>query len=239
MLKPALRARRFAAAASQRGLSIVEMMVGMTIGLLVVAAASMVVTTQLGENRKLLVEVQIQQDLRASADIVTRELRRAGAWTAAQTSVWSPTNPNPLPNAYATVTLDAIPGSHVDYRYKRVAGDTGGPYGFKLEGGAIKSLLGGAWQELTDSRTLKVTGFTITPKAIGTPFQLPCPKACSSDPDDTSCWPTITVREFEVAISGEAVSDASVKRTVRTNVRLRNDWVQYKDAANPAKVCPS
>ncbi len=228
--------RQCPASDAQRGLSIIEMMVGMTVGLLVVAAASMVVTTQLRENRKLLVEVQIQQDLRATADIITRELRRTGAWTSAQTGVWSPGNPQPQPNTFADLTPVAGPSTQVGYRYKRVPGDTGGPYGFKLESGTIKSLLGGAWQELTDSRTLKITAFSITPDN-GTPSQLPCTKVCTDG--TTNCWPTITVRSLEVAISGEAANDASVKRSVRTRVRLQNDWVKFNDADHPTQVCPS
>ena len=77
------RARR-----RQRGLSIVELMVGMAIGLFVVAAASMLVVTQLSDNRRLTLETQVQQDLRATADIITRELRRAGHWGKARDGVW-------------------------------------------------------------------------------------------------------------------------------------------------------
>ena len=65
-------------ARSQRGLSLVELMVGIAVGLFVVAGAVMVVTTQLGDNRRLLLDAQLQQDLRATLDIVTREVRRAG-----------------------------------------------------------------------------------------------------------------------------------------------------------------
>jgi type IV pilus assembly protein PilW len=62
----------------QHGLSIVELMVGVTIGLLVVAAATVMISGQLVENRRLLVEAQLQQDLRAASDIITRDIRRAG-----------------------------------------------------------------------------------------------------------------------------------------------------------------
>lgn len=80
---PAPRAR-------QRGLSLVELMVGIAVGLFVVAGAIGVVTTQLGDNRRLLLETQVQQDLRATADIITRELRRAGADSNAMNQVWAP-----------------------------------------------------------------------------------------------------------------------------------------------------
>ncbi len=65
-------------------------MVGIAVGLFIVAGATMVVTTQLGDNRRLLLETQLQQDLRATADIITRELRRAGAEGSATSHVWAP-----------------------------------------------------------------------------------------------------------------------------------------------------
>ena len=83
-----LRSATVARPRRQRGLSIVELMVGVAIGLFVVAAATMLVSTQLSDNRRLMLETQVQQDLRASADIITRELRRAGHWGKARDGVW-------------------------------------------------------------------------------------------------------------------------------------------------------
>ena len=58
-------------------------MVGIALGLFVVAASTALVANQLGDNRRLLLETQVQQDLRASMDIITRQMRRAGATTPA------------------------------------------------------------------------------------------------------------------------------------------------------------
>lgn len=66
------------AMARQRGLSLVELLVGISVGLFVLAGATLLLSTQLGDNRRLLLETQLQQDLRATMDIITRELRRAG-----------------------------------------------------------------------------------------------------------------------------------------------------------------
>ena len=74
----------------QRGLSIVELMVGIAVGLFVVAAASTLVATQLSDNRRLMLETQVHQDLRAAADIITREVRRSGYWNAAPTQLAVP-----------------------------------------------------------------------------------------------------------------------------------------------------
>jgi type II secretory pathway component PulJ len=222
-------------ATAQRGLSLVELMVGIAVGLFVVAAAAMLVSTQLNDNRRLLLETQLQQDLRAAADIITRELRRAGHWPIAAQFVWTPGSPLQL-NPYSDVGTGVA--SQVDFTYWRKATEDG-PFGFKQDGNVLKTRLGlGGWQELTDGNTLRITAFTVTPHN-GPATPLPCPNLC---PDGTAnCWPTLTVRELEVVITGEAVADPAVQRSLRSVVRLRNDLVQFKvpDAVAPTQACPA
>jgi prepilin-type N-terminal cleavage/methylation domain-containing protein len=228
------RRRQCWSRSAQRGLSLVEMMVGITVGLFIVAAASMMVAMQLGENRRLLLETQVQQDLRATADIMTRELRRSGYWAAAQQSVW-------FPGAAAAVqknprTAVSTPSaSEVAYSYERDINNAG-PYGFKLENGRIKTYLGNIWQELTDANVLEITDLTFVEQDSAGAL-LPCPRECTGG--GTACWPTLVVRDLLITITGRATSDAAVQRTVSSRVRLRNDLVQYNDAANPAAICPS
>ena len=76
MLNKIIRRQRFNTK-NQFGYSLVELMVGITIGLFIVAATSLMISTQLSGNRRMLLETQLNQDLRATADIITRELRRA------------------------------------------------------------------------------------------------------------------------------------------------------------------
>lgn len=218
----------------QRGLSIVELMVGLALGLFVVAGATVVTSTQLGDNRRLLLETQLQQDLRSSADIIARELRRAGYWSTSEDGVWTPTA-NASPNSFSTVTTTGA--TQVDFKYRRGPGQEG-PYGFKLDSGAgtLKTLLAASgWQDLTDARTMRITNLTITPEA--SPEQvLPCPRLCADGTD--SCWPRVSNRRFIVDITGQAVSDAAFQRQLRTYVRVRNDLVRFTDAANPTRMCP-
>ena len=207
-----------------RGLSLVELLVGIAVGMFVVASAAMLVSTQLNDNRKLLLETQVQQDLRATADIITRELRRAGHWNNAASFVWTASGASAL-NPYSVVTTNAGPPAEVGFKYWRQANESG-PFGFKQDGNVLKTLLGaGGWQELTDGNTLRITALSITPHD-GPSTRLPCPKACPLPGGGEGCWPTLTVRELDVDISGEAASDPSVKRSLRTVVRLRNDLVQ-------------
>jgi prepilin peptidase dependent protein B len=215
----------------QRGLSLVELMVGIAVGLFVVAAASMLAVTQLNENRRLLLETQVQQDLRAAMDIVTRELRRSGHWQAAQTGVWTPVD-GATANPYTEVALAGDPPAEVTFGYMRrpgEAGRVGDPtyFGFKWEGGVLKTrLAAGGWQELTDPATLRITAFTIT--AVDTePQVVACPRLCADNTDD--CWPRVRVREYEVDVTGQAVFDAAVQRSLRSTVRLRNDLLDGVD----------
>ncbi|MEO7245246.1 MAG: hypothetical protein ABIX12_08880, partial [Rubrivivax sp.] len=139
------------------------------------------------------------------------------------------------PNPLAAVDVNAG-FDQVQLRYQR-AGDAG-PYGFKLDSGTVRSLLGGSWQELTDSNVMRVTQFRITP-TLAASDPLPCPRACSADPADTSCWPTLAVRRITVEIAATSRHDAAVQRSLRTEVRLRNDLLNFNDAAHPDRVCPS
>lgn len=219
-------------------MSLVELMVGIAVGLFVVAAATTLMANQLSDNRKLLVETQIQQDLRASMDIVTRQLRRAGALDVlqAEAGLANTNGAGGAKSAFTLVAPDAAPSSEVGFRFYRNAGDAG-PYGFKLEANGLKTLVtGGGWHELTDGNVMKVTAFTVTPLVVAS-SRLPCPKLCADG--TAACWPQLVVRDLSVTITAEAKNDATVQRSMTSRVRLRNDWVRFNDAANPNAVCPS
>jgi type IV pilus assembly protein PilW len=226
----------------QSGLSLVEMMVGITVGLFVVAAASMLVSMQLNDNRRLLLETQVQQDLRASLDIITRELRRAGFWSQAEMGVWSPTTGAAQRNIYVGASPTGG-NAGVTFNYRRLDGAVG-PYGYDLSGGAIRTLLAGAgWQDLTDKNVLNIESLQVVADNSAV-VRLQCPKVCPSPPPlgqpVNYCWPTIGVRSFIVTITGSAVSDATVRRTVQSRVRLRNDALIFNagDVADP-QACPA
>jgi prepilin-type N-terminal cleavage/methylation domain-containing protein len=195
-----------------RGMSLVELMVGVAVGLLVVAAASFVAVNQLGDTRRLLLETQVQQDLRAAADLISRDLRRAGYWDAAEAGVWNDANPNVAANPYAAINTAA---HEVNFEYAR---DTAN-FGFKLQNGSIRMRVGDAWQELTDATVLKVTQFDVAVNDEAVVQS--CFKECAGG--GTACWPKQDVRRVTIDIAGEAVADAVVKRSLSTVVRLRND----------------
>lgn len=230
----------------QAGMSIVELMVGVTIGLIIVAAASLLMSTQLVENRKLLTETQLQQDLRATADIMTRELRRAGALPevaiatvpAVIETVWT----RSMEAQKNTLNAAAVATSAITFKYasaETVA--TVSQSQFRLTGGVIETLLPGSAtpQALTDTNVMEVTDLTVSLNPTSaTVVRLPCPNRC---PDTTTdCWPTFQVREIVFEIQARARRDASVKRAIRSHVRVRNDDVIFTTAAGAGgNICPA
>lgn len=230
-----LKSRPLSASRSgQRGLSLVEMMVGAAIGLFIVAGAAVLTGAQLGENRRLLLETQVQQDLRAAADIITRELRRAGYEEVPQTLVWSSSFPaqQPMENTRAGLILGQN-GDVVSYNYFRFTGQPNDMLGYRLVNGAIRQRIGNAVQDLTDANTLVVTAFTVTPENLQK-IQLACPRLCAGNTQD--CWPVIAVTDATISITGHAINDPNVSRTVTSRVRVRNDGVEFN--APGSRVCP-
>jgi type IV pilus assembly protein PilW len=224
------------------GLSLVELMVGIAIGLIVVAAAALAVTGQLSDNRRLLAETQLQQDLRAAVDIITRELRRSGAQRDAEAldGVWRPEMSTTKHNTFAEYQyLPSVNTSPTRYDYKYQVPGNGSTQlsAFRLQNNTVQQCLpgngcadSGIWQEVTDSSAVKVTAFSITP-SDQTPIQLACPKLC---PDGTqACWPTVQVRELLISITAESKNYAEVQRTMSSRVRVRNDYVKFWTPPNP------
>ena len=108
----------------QRGLTVVEMMVGFAVGLFIIGGATKLFVDYLTNNRKLLLETRVNQDLRAAADLVVRDLRRAGYWQNASSLIWvsnaSNTGGSYTTNPYRTITVGTANGSDsITYSYAK------------------------------------------------------------------------------------------------------------------------
>ena len=213
---------------AQRGLSLVELLIGVTIALFIAATGATLLAANLRENRSLLLEARLMQDLRTAADLIARDLRRAGYWAAATDGVWVGGASSVAANPYVAVAPGSAASDAVSFRYSRDATennvvDSNEQFGFRLRAGAIEIQLGaGNWQALTDTGTLSVTGFSVTPGVqdivLDNFCATPCPVAGGS-----VCPPHQQVRSLAVVITARLAGDASLTRSVRSQVRLRND----------------
>lgn len=205
----------------------VELLVGAAIGmLLAVWAASMFVTT-LGNNRTLTMEARVNQGLRAAADLMVRDLRRAGYWGNSITGTITGTGSSSTvtgENPYKAVAAD-VAASSINYNFSRGTEDDSlsaeEQFGFRLANGVIQmQTAAGSWVPVTDPDVLQVTGMTIAkveePLSVGSA----CPTECGAG---TPNCPTITVRSYDVVLQGQSTRDSAITRTLQTSVRVRND----------------
>ena len=214
---------------TQRGLSIVELLVGVAIALFIAAAGATLFVGHLRENRSLLLESRLMQDLRTATDLVSRDLRRAGHWGAASDGVWAAGASGVALNPYAAASPATEASDSMSFRYSRDATENGAvdaneEFGFRLRNGVIEFQFGaGNWQALTDAGSLTITRFSVTPTVQRTSLESFCAAPCP--PGATACPPVQQVRSFALVIAARLVADPSVTRSMRSEIRLRNDAV--------------
>lgn len=221
----------------QHGLSVVELMVGLAVGLLVTAIAVTALAQQLAESRRLLVEARLTHDLRVTAELMARHLRRAGHWGGAVDGLWNPgeappasrpANPHGLATAEPallrfTYSSPADGGSNSNGGSTTTAVAARDHFGFRVRDGILDLELGeNRWQALTDPATLQVTDLRIVAHTHDRPVPGVCPGACAPGTGAT-CPPRAQVQWLDVAVDATAGADVTVARQVRTQVRLRND----------------
>ena len=220
----------------QRGLSLVELMVGITIGLIVAAAASLVMVNQIVAHRRLALEIQLQQDLRAALDLMQSDLRRAGFWATAERSVWIESESASINPFRATPGCSAvnIEGKQVVYAYSTAAPATAASpratadpakdyFGLRLSDKTLHFMHGCPggrpnWQPLTDPATVVIDDFAIPAATDTLPLAAYCSKGC-----DAGDCPRLEQRRFDIQVQAHSPFDPAVKRSLSISTRPRNE----------------
>ena len=227
----------------QQGLSIVEFMVGITVGLFVVGGATKLFVDNLVNNRRLLLETRVNQDLRAAADLIARDLRRGGYWRNAVAGVSSDPLVAPIPNPYSAVSLT---GGVLAYRYAKDADNTFAAgtvedFGVQraVEGGVgvVQLRTAGDWRTITDPSTVGIAagGLAITetpPRVVELWDACPCllELTCTA-PQFAAAGayfatrPRVTIRQYQLSLTGTAPG-TTISRTISEMIRIRNDMVE-------------
>jgi type IV pilus assembly protein PilW len=230
----------------ERGLSVVELLVGAAVGLLILGGASKVFVDYLLANRGMLVETRVNQDLRAAADLIVRDLRRAGYWTDASTGVVAAGAASAPLNPFRdiTVTDQNLTAGELQFSYDRPT-TTAEPAGFRVRNGALEIKLGtsgGAdnWQAVTDTSALLIDVAQLSAPILRTvDLYATCPcigkLTCAASDfavggTQYATRPRLTVRQYTLQLRGYAPNNPNVRREIRETVRVRND--------NACGVCP-
>ncbi len=211
---------------TQRGLSLVELMIGITIGLIVLlAVTSLYVTTVRGSSDTLRI-ARLNQDLRTVVELMRNDIRRAGYWANATSDLDSSSNNNPFMAAGADVdastagcilftydsqgdsTLDDGSSSTVNDRFGFKHNATDGTVETRTGGTGSLSCSGGNWEAMTDPNLVEITALTFT--------------LTTSNISLTS-GNSIDKRDVVINITGRLRNDTAVTRSLSETVRIRND----------------
>jgi type IV pilus assembly protein PilW len=240
----------------QRGLTIIELLIGVAVGLMVVAGAVKLMADTLGGNRRLLLETRVNQDLRTAADLIARDIRRAGYWVNATTGVFTTFDSSAVPNPHRHIYTVGVDDTKclspaTCYDYGRNADDVvqdAERAGFQVSSGVLEFRNGaGGWQAITDPKVVTITTLAISPLTTSRVIELYNYCACLTkltcipnqfkDPSTvtlavpyaTSYWstrPRLFIRQFNIVLRGQSTTDATVIREIRESVRSRNDQLE-------------
>ncbi len=208
-----------------RGFTLVELMVGTAVGLFVVAAVTGLVVRQIGALRAVSHEARVTQELRHVAELVARDLRRAGHWEGAASGVAGDDGSAGAVNPYAFDAASSVASGEIRVRYSRDTIENGvvdgnEQFGFRLRRGAVELQLGDAnWQQITDPATVVVPSFDVTPRVESTSLEAFCTEPCAVG--STTCPPGQQLAQVEIAIAGRSARDPAVVRAMRDTVAVR------------------
>lgn len=233
------------------GWSLVELMLAIALGLLLLSALLSLVIGHVDEQRRLLLESRLTQDLRTAIELISRDLRRSAYWGDVSAAVWDSTRPTAVlaANPYRGVALsgpDAAPW--LGYSYSRDltedhASSNQEKFGLRLNtssqvlewrmsGSAVTPDERDHWQALTDPAVLQVTQLSVRLLEQRQSLLDHCPGgtrgACDALAD---CPPQRIQRSVRIVLSARDTRDPRLQRTLSSDTRLRNDEVRG--------VCPS
>ncbi|TCK05943.1 PilW family protein [Marinobacterium mangrovicola] len=232
----------------QSGYTLIELMVGLLVGLIVLSGVIYIFLTALRSSTDVLNSTRLNQEVATLSDLMTGELRRAGYWNA-QASGAAGTSPYSGDPA-GEMALNIVSSTCVLYSYdKQSAGlstvaDTDRS-GFRLyptsgDNGELQYKASAAsisdssqctndagWVSLTDSSFMYVTSLAITDTSESRCYSLTSSAASEAfmSPGCTSFGadPYVTVRVVSVAFSAEVSRDDSWQNRVSETVKIRNN----------------
>ena len=195
-----------AQAHTQRGETLVGLLVGMLVGLVVLAAGSQMLAQLLQGHRLALQDSHMHHDLRSALDTITRELRQAQA----RGQAWRGRSTAHCADAFCAGQADLlVQGQRISFGQDRNHNgqlDNNECLGFRLRDHELQirtACTPEVWTDLTDAGSLKMTDLA---------WQVQCEKR--------GRW---VARWVTVQLSAQWPRDATRALTLSQTVSLRND----------------
>jgi len=211
-------------------LTLVELLVGIVVGLIVLAGVSSVAVSTLVSNTHYLRDVRLTQDLRSVLQMLGREFRRAGYSFDAGSAVGTNINSNPFIGfTYTDANSDGVVDDDcILFRYDQdgdgVDDGNAEQLGFRFDAGekAVEIRRGGAdcsgggWENVSDDKLVEVTDLTLTVNDEN----VDVPNTALGVGGTNA---QIVIRELTISITGRLKAEPEISKTVQETVRLRNN----------------
>ncbi|MEX8493148.1 PilW family protein [Sphaerotilus sp.] len=224
------------------GWSLIELMLAIALGLLLLTGLLQLAAVHTDEQRRLLLESRLTQDLRTAIELISRDVRRAGYWADVSGGAWDGTHPSATlsPNPYRGVVLNGPTAAPwIGYSYSRdltednISGNqekfglrlntSSQVIEWRLSGSAIAPDDRDSWQALTDPALARVTRLLIRIEEQRQSLLALCPlTTCNGQ---ARCPPERVQRKVRVELDAQDARDSRVQRQLFTETRLRNDEV--------------
>jgi prepilin peptidase dependent protein B len=163
-------------AQKQRGNSLVELMISMTLGLASITAMASLVGHGIALNSSLLAKSRLDEEVNAVIAVISHDLKRAGYYASTEEIVKNPTTfSNPFDDSLNVAAyLNESENSCINFAYDRNqngvldSSSNNENYGFRLRDHAVEIRLDGAkcdesgWHDLTDPKIIQVMTLIFT-----------------------------------------------------------------------------
>ncbi|CAI09026.1 PilW family protein [Aromatoleum aromaticum] len=226
---------------TQNGLSLVELMVGITVGLVVMTGVTTFFVDYLQNNRQLLQMARLDQELRTAMDIAVRDMKRMGYKRDIHLDILNLTQDSASRAAILPIFVNSdanISGSQINFWYDENSDNTldttatTEQHGYRINANALQRLTNNTWQDITDPRVTQVTQFSLTRTYRCIDIDGPAgPATCAGTPptptasDDGAYF----VTEIAVTLGGRLTNNNVITRRLNERIRVRGDI--YKDGS--------
>lgn len=228
----------------QSGFSLIELMVGMAVGLIIVGGAISVYVNAVRSGGDTLRSAKLNIELRGAMNMMVADIRRAGyAHNVANLSSNPYTQPSTnlaLPSATCLLfSYDRNGDGVVDANEYLGFKKAGTEVSMRFSGSSTAagcSVTGDSWESITDNSSILVDSltFTINNQCENAQTGLKAAnEACAAGSNvyDVAAAATgksdlIEIRDVTISITGHHKNDALTTMTLSQSVRVRNDRIQ-------------
>lgn len=216
---------------SQRGISLVEILIGLSVGLILTFGMVVFYANTSRVNNSTLAIARLEYEMQTAIKMMKEDIRRAG-FNAASINLVGTGTVNPFMETGVTdITVPAASCILFAYDLDKNGNlpalgyaSSDERFGYRLSNQIIQTRAAsdasfdcnaGSWHNLTNPNLIQITNLNFTLTETVEPLD-------AANPGGSS----ITVRSVAISMTGQLASDNAIQRTLTAEVRVRNDKYQ-------------